>query len=71
MTNEQRNLIKLSAVGKTIVDITALVDDKKFFDCDTESCVFNKNGQCRYAAVEDELPVITEEDGCLSGFVEE
>ena len=70
MTNERKDRIILSAQGKTMSDMSACADEKGFFDCETYACAFNHNGQCRYAAVEEEMPVVTEEDGCLSGIID-
>lgn len=71
MTDERRTAIELAALGKTRTDMSECADENHFFDCETGSCAFNKDGQCRYFAVENEMPVTTEEDGCLSGIIEE
>lgn len=39
------------------------------FECTSESCVYNKDGMCRYMLVHEKMPAITEEDGCKSGVI--
>lgn len=39
------------------------------FECETEGCVYNHDGECRYALIHEKKPVITEEDGCKSGEI--
>ena len=39
------------------------------FECETEGCVYNHDGECRYALVHEKKPVITEEDGCKNGEI--
>lgn len=70
MTNTYRAYVESLAEGKTREDMTTCCDADYAFDCESEACAFNKDGMCRYHAVEDKMPVITEEDGCLSGIVE-
>ena len=70
MLDTRRAAIALAAVGKTLCDMTECTDTANFFDCETGACAFNKDGQCRFFAVEQELPTITEEDGCLSGIID-
>ena len=71
MTKERKTLIALAAAGKTTVDASQMADDQNTFDCETVACAFNKDGSCKFHAVENEFPVLTEEDGCLSGITEE
>lgn len=40
-------------------------------DCESRGCVYNHDGVCRYAMVHEKGPEITEEDGCLSGVIDE
>ena len=39
------------------------------FECETEGCVYNHDGECRYALVHEKKPEITEEDGCKNGEI--
>ena len=39
------------------------------FECETEGCVYNHDGECRYALVYEKKPEITEEDGCKNGEI--
>ena len=32
--------------------------------CESEDCAYNNCGECRYAAVYERAPEITDEDGC-------
>lgn len=43
---------------------------EKCFDCETRDCAYNHNGVCRYALVHEQMPEITEEDGCVSGVID-
>lgn len=70
MTDEHRTVVALAAAGKTPMDMSECADENHFFDCETGACAYNHNGQCRYFAVEEEMPTMTEEDGCLSGILE-
>lgn len=33
-------------------------------ECESRDCAYNNDGMCRYAMVHDQVPEITEEDGC-------
>lgn len=37
------------------------------FECETQDCVYNHEGECRYMLVHEKSPVITPENGCESG----
>jgi len=39
------------------------------FECESQDCVYNKDGECRYAMVNEKAPEISEENGCESGEV--
>lgn len=69
MTKEYRDAVISAAAGQTLSEI--ITDEQSSFECETEECAYNHNGYCRYKAVNDELPVITEEQGCLSGIMED
>ena len=66
MTKEQIEMIQRGTLDKTPLEIAA--DEDGFFECTTEECAFNNDGTCRYHAVYDKLPAMTEEDGCLCGM---
>ena len=34
------------------------------FDCESQSCGFNHNGECRFVLIHEKLPQINDEDGC-------
>lgn len=70
MNAEQITRIELAAAGKTLTDVSGNEGENHFFECETGSCAFNHDGECRFYAVHENYPVITEEDGCLSGFLE-
>ena len=36
-------------------------------ECETKSCAYNSSGECRYPLVHHAAPIITEEEGCMSG----
>lgn len=38
-------------------------------ECETESCVYNEAGECRFSLVHDRAPRKTEDDGCIDGAV--
>lgn len=38
---------------------------KLCFDCDSRSCQYNHDGECRFSLVHERKPRITEEDGCV------
>lgn len=40
------------------------------FDCDTDDCVFNFNGECRFAFVRQRAPIIVDDEGCLEGVID-
>ena len=69
MTRGYRELLNLAMIGRTPSFMEA--DQRGFFDCESKPCAFNKDGQCRYMAVYEELPMMTKEDGCISGIFEE
>ncbi len=72
MTGEHLAKIESQAAGKTRIDVSQMAEGPdQEFDCDTGTCAFNHYGVCRYYAAHGDLPVMTEEDGCLSGVVED
>lgn len=40
-------------------------------DCGTTACAYNNGGECRFQAVFDRPPVVTEEDGCTDGVIKD
>lgn len=38
---------------------------KLCFECESRSCQYNHDGECRFALVHERKPRITEEDGCV------
>jgi ribA/ribD-fused uncharacterized protein len=45
------------------------VTDEPCFECETRDCVFNHDGECRYALVHEKRPTITDNDGCIDGVI--
>lgn len=50
-------------------DELLLVTDEPCFECETRDCVFNHDGECRYALVHEKRPTITDNDGCIDGVI--
>lgn len=48
-------------------EIKASGEDDEPLECGTTGCVYNNGGECRFKAVFDRAPKITEEDGCTEG----
>ena len=38
---------------------------KRCFECESRSCQFNHDGECRFVLVHEREPQITEADGCI------
>lgn len=57
--------------GVDRTDITAKTVFLRGFcvECESETCVYNHEGECRYALVHENKPTFTEEDGCISGVI--
>ena len=61
----------MKSPGKRPVDSSQFADSDGEIECTARYCAYNKNGYCRYHAVEGDYPAYTEEDGCLSGVPED
>lgn len=73
MTKEVFDTIKQAAAGKTTLfseeEMKAMLEEPGGFECESCDCAFNNEGSCRFAAVYDQPPIFTEEDGCLCGVI--
>lgn len=43
------------------------MEEDSCIECESKTCCYNHEGECRFALVHDRKPNMTEDDGCLEG----